>query len=352
MSKQRRVGALNKEGYGCVITEDIPELKKGQIIVKVKASVVSPGTEFIEARKARAGDVPEDGETYGFGYQNAGDVIEVGEGVTQFKPGDRVACMGAGYAQHTDIAVMPQNLCALLPDNVSYEAGAMAHLAMTALQAIRRGGTELGENLLVVGLGLVGQLSARLGQLAGMYVMGWDMSPFRCEVASKWGINATTVVGVDDVEAKTKEFTNDFGFDMAVMAIGGDGSKAFQSVKSAMKVSVDGHQMGRVCMVGAVSVTCGWGADLANLDIRSCARTGAGYHDDAWEHGEYAYPPCFMRWNTRSNMDYVLRLMSEGKLKVEDLITHRIPLEKIEEAVALHIDTPETTLGTVLLMDG
>ena len=352
MQKERCVGALNGAGHGCVITEEIPELKKGQILVKVHASAISPGTELNEAKKIRTGDAPESGDTHGFGYQNAGEVLGVAEGVVGLKPGDRVACMGAGYAQHTDYAVTPQNLCALLPDSVSYEAGAMAHLAITALHAIRRGEAVLGENLLVVGLGLVGQMAARLGQLAGMYVMGWDMSSFRCDVAKGWGIDATAVVGEEDAIEKAKVFTDDFGFDMAVIAFGGEGTKALANVKEVMKTSVDGHEMGRLCMVGGVEITSLWGADMANLDVRSCARTGAGYHDDAWEHGEYAYPPCFMRWNTKSNMNYVLRLMSEGKLDVGGLITHRMPLDRIDDAVDLHIESPNTTLGTVLLMNG
>lgn len=350
MPKSRRVGALDGAGRGCVITEELPRLRKGALLVRVHASVISPGTELNAAKKARAEQDSEPGEPKVFGYQNAGEVIEVGEGVGGFKAGDRVACMGGGYALHSDYAVVPQNLCALLPENVGYDEGALAHLAITSLHAIRRGEPQLGEYLLVVGLGLVGQIAARLGQIAGMYVMGWDMIPFRCEVAGGWGIDDTAVVGAEDETEKAKAFTRDFGFDMAVVAFGGDGTKALESVRSVMKVSVDTHKMGRLCMVGGLTATTRWAAGLGNLDVRSCARTGAGYHDEAWEHGEYEYPPCFMRWNTKTNMEYVLRLMSEGKLDVKCLITHRLPLARIDEAVSLHIEHPEATLGTVLLM--
>jgi threonine dehydrogenase-like Zn-dependent dehydrogenase len=258
--------------------------------------------------------------------------------------------MGGGYALHTNYAVVPKNLCCKLPANVSYEEGAYGHLAITSLHTIRRGQPELGEFLLVVGLGLVGQMAARLGQLAGMYVMGWDMVPFRCRVAADWGIDGTTVIGTEDEFAKAKSFTGGCGFDMAVMAFGGDGTDGLNRVKKAMKLSPDTHQMGRVCLVGGLTTNCQWGAGLGNLDLRCCARTGPGYHDDPWERGEYEYPPVFMRWTTRTNMEYALRLMAEGKLQLKPLTTHRLPLARIDEAVSAHIEAPNAALGTVLVM--
>ena len=350
MANTRQIGALDGTGHGCVIAQEIPPLKQGVVLVKVHASLISAGTELSGAKVNRRKPDAEPGEPRPFGYQNAGEVLEVGEGVTDFGPGDRVACMGGGCAQHANYAVVPKNLCARLPDDVSYEEGAFGHLAVTALNAIRRGGTELGEYLLVVGLGVVGQIAAQLGQLGGMVVMGWDMFPFRCEVAGKCGIGDTTVVGKEDEAEKAKAFTRGAGFDMAVMAFGGDGTKALESVKSVMKITPDTHRMGRICLVGGLKTECRWGSGLGNLDLRACSRTGPGYHDEPWEHGEYEYPPVFMRWNTRTNMDYALRLMSEGKLDVKSLITHRVPLAKIDEAVAAHVEEPNATIGTVLLM--
>ena len=351
MVKERQVGALDGTGHGCVLTQDVTALGKGTVLVRVHASLISPGTELAGAKKARKDPDASPGEPKAFGYQNAGEVLEVGEGVREFKPDDRVACMGGGYALHTNYAVVPKNLCAVLPDNVAFEEGAFAHLAMTSLHAIRRGEPQQGEYVVVVGLGLVGQMAARLAQIAGMYVMGWDTIPFRCEVAAKWGIDDTTVIGREDEAEKATRFTRGLGFDMAVMAFGGEGTKALESVKNVMKVSVDTHRMGRICIVGALKAETHWASGMGNLDVRSCARTGPGYHDEPWEHGDYEYPPCFMRWNTKSNMEYVLRLMSEAKLDVKSLITHKLPLARIDEAVTAHIENPDATLGTVLLME-
>ncbi len=350
MARMRLVGALDETGHACVIEQEIPALEKGCVLVKVYASLISPGTELNGAKTARKEGVTEAGTPNPFGYQNAGEVLAVHESVTEFQPGDRVACMGGGYAMHTNVAVVPKNLCAKLPDSVSYEEGAYAHLVITAMQAVRRGTPVLGEYLLVVGLGVVGQVAARLGQLSGAYVMGWDMVPFRCQVAQDCGIDGVAVVAQDDAEAKSKEFTHGYGFDMAVMAFGGDGTKALESVKNVMKTSPDTHAMGRISLVGGLKTNCQWGAGLGNLDLLCSARSGPGYHDDAWERGDVEYPPVFMRWTTRTNMELALRLMAEGKLDVNAFTTHKVPLEDIDEVVSAHIENPGATLGTILVM--
>lgn len=347
---ERLVGALDETGHGCVITQPVPELTKGMVLVRVHASLISPGTELTGARVARQEGKTATGTPRPFGYQNAGEVVATHASVTEFKPGDRVACMGGGYAQHATYAVVPKNLCCKLPDNVSFEQGAYAHLAITALWAVRRAEPAMGEYLVVVGLGLVGQMAARMGQMAGCYVMGWDMLPFRCAVAQSWGIDGTTVIGRDDAEAKAKEFTRGNGFDMAIMAIGGDGTKALESVSRVMMLSPDTHRMGRIALVGGLKTQCQWGAGLGNLDLRCSARTGPGYHDDPWERGDYEYPPVFMRWTTQSQLQLALRWMSEGKLDVKSLTSHRVPLQEIDTAVSAHLDSPDRTMGTVLVM--
>ncbi len=353
---KRRVGALDATGHAVVIEQPIPPVKPGQVLVKVHASLISPGTELAQARQNRAAGVKDKGSLPGaaqpFGYQNAGVIEALGDGVSQHTVGDRVACIGAGHALHSDYVVVPQNLCAKLPDNVTYEQGAYTMLACTALQAIRRGGTALGEYLLVVGLGVIGQFTGQFGLLSGMRVAGWDMEAGRLKIAASLGFGQTVRIGQDDPIILSQSFTEGLGFDMTVMAFGGDGDKALESVRNVMKLTSDGHRMGRIVMVGGLSTSIRWGAATGNLDLLSSARTGLGYHDDDWEHGRVEYPPVAVRWGTRQHMRLVLQLMSEGRLHAEALTTHRLPLEKIDEAVSAHLEQPGRTLGTLLLMNG
>lgn len=350
MPRARLVGALTEKGVAKVVRENVPKITKGHVLVRVRASLISSGTEGALVQRLRSGEAVPLTFPFPFGYQNAGEVLETGRDVNEFKPGDRVACMGGGYALHTDYALVPCNLCAHLPDGVSFEEGAFAHLAITSLQAIRRGRPEAGEYLLVVGLGVVGQLVAQLGRISGAYVMGWDAIKKRCDAAEHAGAHATMSVGSGDAMRLAKEFTRGHGFDMAVMAFGGDGSKALQDVKNVMKISPDGHPMGRIVMVGGLTTTCQWGAAMGNLDLLACSRTGPGYHDARWERGETEYPGVFVRWTTKSNMEFVLRLMAEGRLPVKHLITHRFPLGEIGKAVDTLLADPAGTLGVVLQM--
>ncbi|MFH1570562.1 MAG: hypothetical protein ABIL09_21410, partial [Gemmatimonadota bacterium] len=120
-SRQRRVGALDGRGRGVVIEQELGPPAAGQVLVEVRASLISPGTELGGVSALRAKPDPARAPRP-FGYANAGVVREVGEGVAQFGPGARVACMGAGYAQHADLALVPQNLCVPIPSGVDFES--------------------------------------------------------------------------------------------------------------------------------------------------------------------------------------------------------------------------------------
>ena len=350
MPDARLVAAVLGNGHIGLIEQPLPPLRPGAVLVKVRNSLVSPGTElggWRELSRQREHPKPE-AKPAPFGYSNAGVVVEIGAGVTDFRPGDRVACVGAGYAQHTDYAVVPHHLCVALPDDVTFAQGAYAMLAATALQALRRAEPQFGEYFAVVGLGVVGQLTARLLQLAGCYVIGWDTIPFRTETAAAWGIDAAARVGPEDEVAVTQAFTGDAGLDGAVFAFGGDGTKALAAVRQCLKRAPDGHRMGRIVIVGGVKLDYAFG--LTNADIREASRTGPGYHDEAWEYGA-DYPPVFMRWTTRTNLELVMRLISEGRLEVDSLTTHTIPLKDVEVGLSAIIDDPDSILGVVFAME-
>ena len=347
---KRKVAAVCGDGHLRVIEQDVPAPKRGTVLVDVHASLVSPGTELNgwrglaeKRRNPDAGAAPRP-----FGYSNAGTVRETGEGVAEFKAGDRVACIGAGYALHTDSAAVPHNLCVALPDKVSFAQGAYAMLAATALHTLRRGEPEFGESVCVLGLGLVGQLTAQLYKLAGNFVIGWDRIERRLRIAKKCGIDATVADGAADEVAVTRNFTKGLGLDAAVMANAGECDESVDKLVRCMKVSPDGHPMGRIMIVGWPTFRfANLIGGMNNLDIRRCARTGPGYHDDPWEVGD-AYPPVFMRWTTRTNLELCMRLIEEGRLNVDALTTHRIPFQDMEAQVDRLLDDPDDMLGVVL----
>lgn len=353
-SNTRKVAVLLENGHASLRTEPVPSPGDGEVLVRVHASLLSPGTELAQAKQHRRDGVAGEKILRPFGYQNAGVVERVGGGVRRFRQGDRVACMGGG-ALHTDRCVVPQNLAVHLPENVSFEEGAYCHLAATALHAVRRGKPEIGQNLLVIGAGVIGHLCAQLGQIAGCYVMLWDTLPGRLAIARDGGVASESVcVGngqVDPIQ-RAKQFTRGRGFDLAIVAAGGDGSRLLQDVHEVMHLTPDGHREGRVVIVGGITATTRWAAGFGNLDVLSSARTGPGYHDDAWEHGQSEYPFPWVRWSTRDNLEQAIRWMAERRLDVRSLTTHRFPIDQVEQAISLHIDRPDSVLGTVLLMDG
>ena len=368
LPSQRTVAAWFRDGHIRLTEQDIPELRSGSIAVDVRASSVSPGSEFSWSRDQRQmiggwrsladyrqssdANVATEPRAYG-GYSNAGIVIAVGDSVTRFQLGDRVACIGGGLALHTDIAIVPHNLAVLLPAQVTYEQGSYVMLMGTALNALRRADLKFGESCGVVGLGVVGQLAAQLHMLAGNRVIGWDTVPFRTEIARKWGIDATVTVGPEDTIAQTSEFTDGYGLDGGAIAFGGEASRAMQSLAQCMKRTPEGHPTSAIVVVGLAQFSNSdhEAGGVTNLDIRSAMRTGPGYHDEAWESGP-GYPPVLVRWNTTTNLELCMRLVAEGKLDVERLITHVIPFDNVDEGITEALHDPDGMLGVVFTRDG
>lgn len=346
----RTVVGLDNTGKGVVFEQQLPELTAGTVLVRITATMISPGTQLSGVAAIRRGDTPGPVKPKPLGYQAAGEVIAVGANVHRLAIGQRVACFGPA-ALHTNLAVVPQNLCAPIPDGVTDEEASGMNLVLTAVQALRRTPAQLGESLLVVGLGIVGQLTCQFGSASGLYTMGWDLSPGRRELAGRFAADATADPRDDDILQQCDDFTEGMGFDAAVLAIGGDGSAALNQVKSVMKVTPDGHAMGQVTLVGGLETTSRWGAGMGNLDLHSSARSGPGYHDPRWELGEVEYPSVFVRWTTQTNMRMALRMMADRKIRIQPMITHELPLTQIDHAIDLLLNQPNETMAVILKPD-
>ncbi|MFP4057661.1 MAG: zinc-binding dehydrogenase [Candidatus Brocadiia bacterium] len=341
----RKVAAIDGNGHFHVLEQEVPAPQRGQILVEVAASVISPGTELggIPARRQKPSDAPP----RPFGYQNAGTVAEVGEAVERFAVGDRVACMGAGYALHATHAAVPVNLAVAIPADVSFEQAAFCHLAATALHAVRRAEPAFGENFAVCGLGVVGQLALQFARLSGTHVVGLDRLARRLDVAVEAGADEVVNVAEEDPVPRVVAFCRGHGLDAGIVAFGGDATAAVRQLYEMMKPAPDTHRWGRIVCVGGATVTLELAAAMGNVDIRSSARTGPGYHDTDWEHGA-PYPHVIVPWTTRRNLEECLRAVAEERLRVLPLITDVFPLDAAPAACEKIVASPQETLGVVL----
>jgi NADPH:quinone reductase-like Zn-dependent oxidoreductase len=150
------------------------------------------------------------------GYSTAGVAIEVGQGVTGIYPGTRVACAGAGYANHAEVVCVPKNLVAAVPTGVTLEAACSTTLCAIALQGVRTGEVTLGENVGVVGLGLLGQLTVQLLKAAGCNVLGIDLDPVMVQKAIEMGADQA-VLRSGPVEEMALAMTSGQGLDAVIL---------------------------------------------------------------------------------------------------------------------------------------
>lgn len=346
MISNRTIAFIDSFGNVSACEEAMPALQDGELLIKVHASLISPGTEMNAARMRRENH-DTSAEKFYFGYANAGEVIAVKGDVKNFKPGMRVAAMGGG-AKHANFCCVPVNLVHAIPDELSYEQAAFACLGATSLQGIRRSIPQLGEYGAVLGLGIVGNLCCQLSTLSGARVIGWEGVQSRIEIAKECGIENCIDINNQDAVELSKAFAP-WGLDFAFLAFGGNASNALQDVMKAMKVSADGHAMGRIVLIGGCIVEIGGGAYSGNLDFQASSRTGPGYHDKDWEYGR-DYPAAFVQFTTQRNLHEIITLSVEKKLLLDQMITHRMPLEDVGKAADLLINHPDQAMGIILQM--
>ena len=258
--------------------------------------------------------------------------------------------MGASYALHADYACVPQNLAVALPDSVREEEGAFAALAATAMQAARRGEVVFGAEVGVFGLGIVGQLTAQVCQAAGARTLAFDPLSLRVECARRCGVGLATTDTGQEAIARVRQITQGGGLESAFICFGGDATETLRDIVPMMQQAPDTHRSGQVVLVGGAQITHRFGSDLGNLDLRSAARTGPGYHDKAYERGA-DYPAVFVRWTTQAHLHLFLRWLEEGKLHVTELVTDRVPVEEAATACYALMDAPQEHLGVLITYD-
>lgn len=263
------------------------------------------------------------------GYSSAGIVTDVGDGVLDLHAGDRVACAGAGHANHAAVNVVPRNLVARIPDGVSYEEAAFATLGAIALQGVRRAEPGLGDRVAVLGLGLLGQLTVQMLKAAGAVVIGVDVRRERVERAQELGLDAGFTVSERDFVAGVVERTGGLGADAVIVtAAGGDAgllNKAFEATR----------RKGRVVLVGDVPIRIQRDKIYKKeIDFLISTSYGPGRYDPAYEEKGHDYPFGYVRWTEGRNLEEVLRQVAAGSLRVRPLIDATHGIEQASEAYA------------------
>lgn len=333
---------------GNTILEDIPAplVRKGSVLIKTHRSLVSLGTEkmLVEFGKgnliSKARQQPEKvkqvldkiktegliptleavfnklDEPLPLGYCNAGEVIAVGEGVTEFTIGDRVASNG----HHAEIVCIPKNLVARIPDNVTYEEAAFTVIGSIGLQGIRLINPTMGETIVVIGLGLIGLITVELLIANGCNVIGFDFDARKVAMANASGAKAF-VASESDVVKTVEDITNSIGCDAVIITAS---TKSNDVISQAAQMS---RKRGRIVLVGVI------GLDIQRSDFFkkelsfqvSCSY-GPGRYDEDYEQKGVDYPLAYVRWTEKRNFAAILNALSKKQLNVQPLITERISL--------------------------
>jgi predicted dehydrogenase/threonine dehydrogenase-like Zn-dependent dehydrogenase len=361
-----------KNGEMVVVDLPLPVLRPGTVLVQNRASLVSAGTErtlvdFAEKnilQKAQSrpdlvqqvlDKVQRDGllttietvrsrldQPMALGYSSAGVVLGVDDAVAGFKVADQVACAGFGYAVHAEAIVVPQNLIAPIPSGVFYEEAAFTTVGAIALQGVRQATPQLGDNVAVIGLGLLGQLTIQLLKANGCRVFGIDLDPQRVVLAQELGIDAAVVRA--NAQSDGLHFTENHGFDAVLI------TADTQSNDPLMLAGELARDKGRVVAVGAVGMQVPRKIYYnKELDLHLSRSYGPGRYDPQYEEHGIDYPYGYVRWTENRNMQAFLHLVAEGKVDVKKLITHRFPIEQAEAAYDIITGkTKAAFLGVVL----
>jgi predicted dehydrogenase/threonine dehydrogenase-like Zn-dependent dehydrogenase len=340
-----------KNGQTMLEEIPVPLVRSGHVLIKTHRSLVSLGTEKMLVEFGRGNliskarqqpdkvkqvldKIKSEGlmptleavfnkldEPLPLGYCNAGEVIAVGDGVTDFSIGDRVASNGS----HAEFVCMPVNLVARIPDNVSYEQAAFTVIGSIGLQGIRLVNPTIGETVVVIGLGLIGLITAQLLVANGCKVIGFDFDDSKVAMALKFGIRAFNSANVNPVTT-VGSLTTEVGADAVLITAS---TSSNELISQAAEMS---RKRGRIVLVGVIGLNLKR-ADFYKKELTfqvSCSY-GPGRYDEKYEQNGIDYPLPFVRWTEKRNFEVVLDAISNKRLDVESLISERVTLNDYQQ---------------------
>lgn len=356
-----------------------PALSDGMVLVENKFSLISSGTERGTVKVGKASligkakqrpdlvaqviqNIKKEGlkatldkvktkldSLKALGYSTSGVVMASMDSSGVFKPGDRVACAGQDYASHADIVCIPQNLVVKIPDNVSFEDASFTTLGAIALQGVRQADPKLGENICVIGLGLLGQITTQILKANGCRVYGIDLSKDLVELAKKSsGADEALLRNDENLHSSLNNFTNGYGFDKVII------TAAAPSNDPIELSAIISRKKGQVIIVGAVKMDIPRDPDFyrKELELKMSCSYGPGRYDVSYEEDGNDYPYAYVRWTEQRNMEAFLGLISQGLIDLKPLSTHIFNIEEAEKAYNIVLGiTKEYHIGILLKYD-
>jgi len=345
-----------------------PDSTSGKILIHSKYSLISSGTERtllefgksnylgkIKSQPDKVKQVVDKIKTDGIfvtldavrskldqpiplGYSNVGTVLETGKNITDFTPGDRVVSNG----NHAEIVIVPQNLCAKIPDNVTDEEAVFTVLGAIAMQGIRLADPKIGENIVVTGLGVVGLLTVQILLSNGCRVLAFDYDEHKVQLARSFGAQAVNISNDIDIVKTAINFSNERGVDAVLITAS---TKSNEPIHQAAQMC---RKRGRIVLIGVA------GLELSRSDFYekeltfqvSCSY-GPGRYDPKYEQNGEDYPYGYVRWTAQRNFESVLDLMARNKINVKPLISKVIPFKKAIDAYDLLLND-KSHLGILL----
>lgn len=365
------------EGKVLLLNVPTPTLGRGMVLVETHYSLISAGTEgstVNDARKsliAKAKEKPQQVkqvldviaqqgplqayravtkklESYSpLGYSSAGKVIAVGEGLGDFKHGDLVACAGVGYANHAEIIAVPVNLCVKLDKNADLKKAAYNTLGAIAMQSMRQADLRIGESCAVIGLGLLGQLTCLILKASGIRVVGIDVKPASVEAANTHCTNLSMLRDTPGIEDRISDFTGGLGVDAVIIAA------ATESTDPINFAGAIARKKCRVVILGAVPPS--FDRDpywyRKELELKMSCSYGPGRYDINYEEKGIDYPPAYVRWTEKRNMEAFQQLLTDGKIDIDYLTTHEFDLVDAPKAYDMIVNKTEPYLGIIIRYD-
>lgn len=329
------------------VARELPDPGPNEIEIAPRYSYISAGTELMALQHFLSVEGDSD-DSHPLGYSQCGVVCRVGCNVEGIVPGDRVVAIGAG-AFHAQSTIVAKNLVVPLPDNVSAPVAAMMAMYCFALEGVYKATPRIGENVIVAGAGMMGQISARLFAMAGCRVSVLDTNEYRLGFLPKEMPGFLLSAGVWE---KVRAWAGVDGIETASICFGGDATDTLNEIKPLMSCAPDGVPHGKIIFPGGAKITVLMASNMGNIRLISSAKAGPGYRDANYESGA-DYPSAYVPWTVRRNMRTLLEVIGDGRLGgLDQLITHRFAFEDGRSAYEFLQKPAVKALGVLLEYNG